>query len=249
MDNGVWFLLLFSLDEVIFDININDHFGFDNSTLPLANFEYSYSCCTFIGPNKLIYNLFERRKMLHHHFIIDGETCNISELTTIKLTYGSIRNIPVKTVFNYTKQEVHCFYRQGVVIQLFTDYDDIPEMNLIDAHAMAETVLYKDKVMITQDSDSVIIFEQVLVFNKYEMRRVGRRHGKWQKLHSYRQRGQLFNSGSSNQLFIANFDNIHCLKIEDENNFNLKKENMILNFMECGTLMSSDDGRVIVSYK
>ena len=114
---------------------------------------------------------------------------------------------------------------------------------------MAETVLYKDRALITQNSDSLFIFVQEQPSEKRSTRRDERKHGKWNKIHSFRQRGQLYNSGTNSQLFICNFDNIYSLRIDDENNFEPKKENLILNFMECGTMLSSDDGRVILTYK
>lgn len=40
-------------------------------------------------------------------------------------------------------------------------------------------------------------------------------HFKWKVLHTMVQQGQFFNSGNCNQLYIVDFDQIHCLQIND----------------------------------
>ena len=50
-------------------------------------------------------------------------------------------------------------------------------------------------------------------------------------------------------IYVTDFEKIHILRIDEENNFEPMKENIILNYLDCGLFLGSDDGRILLSYK
>lgn len=161
IDNGNWHLKVLTHNLVIVDFDVNDHFGIDDSTIPFSMYDYAFACCTFLDDNRIFYNFFERRKHIHNHFVFDIPNRTVSKLFRIVVDQGTVKNFPVKTVFNSVTQEIHCFYRQGVVVQIFENNMEEAEVNRIPCvPSMGETVYYKEKIIIVKNSNQLIILKQ-----------------------------------------------------------------------------------------
>ena len=113
LDDGVFKILVFDRQGKICDINVCDRLKIDNSTIPISGIPDPIITCCFIDNSRVFVNLFHRLTQTNWHFVFNFITDEIEgEAIPTKMNCSQL-NFPIQSIYQYEKDHVYCFYRQG----------------------------------------------------------------------------------------------------------------------------------------
>lgn len=122
----------------------NTLLGLDNHTMPCDDFQDPFITCCFITNDLLFVNFFYTKERAHFHFVWDQELREIHGPVKVKM--GSIcssKNFPIKCFYNFEKNEIYSFYRQGQAFSVVPETLDY-RVEQITFRELGQLVLYNN---------------------------------------------------------------------------------------------------------
>jgi hypothetical protein len=114
LNKGLFFILIFSQNKILDQVDVNTLLGIDDSTIPNENVQEPMINCCFKDDDTLFVNLYHPKTMSNWHFLY-----SIKDSILVGHAYSNVignedsLNFPIKTFFNHYKNEACVFYRQG----------------------------------------------------------------------------------------------------------------------------------------
>jgi hypothetical protein len=161
VDDGVFKLRTFgeksrSAEEIKEEeLNINEHLGLNNHTMPINNFPDPFIACTFIDDDLMYVNLFHNATLTHHHFFYKRATREILRHTTLVMDCNK-KNFPQKCFYNTDNNEIYTFYRQGQSLR-------VPVLEIDSDKNDGKKDFYFQKIYDKDLGAMYLIFEQALI--------------------------------------------------------------------------------------
>lgn len=109
------------------EVNFNELFGIDRSTMVTDDLPEPFITCTFVGDHLLFISFFLNQSQMHNHFLWDVKERKVVGKAQQPTTYfmgeqqastdasmrgnKNFRNFPIKCYHNEDKHEIYCFYR------------------------------------------------------------------------------------------------------------------------------------------
>ena len=241
IDDGNWHLLVFSYETVIVDLHINNTFGIDNSTIPLAGFFHPFAACTFIQNDQIIYSFFYRKNRMHYHFVYDPFTRQVvGKLQNRQMTNCTMKNFPLKSFYDPKLNLAFVFYRQGNALTISTEHIEKFQKEKITDFDLGELFIWKDKVLIARSSQQILFFK----YDFDEEMEVNR----WINYHSFESRGFISGNKRHNMFQVIEDQYIYFYEI-NEADLIPRRVNCMLNFMKCGMMSFGEAQRYCIAYK
>ena len=175
-DNGIFHILTFGkvTEEMLKnniplkyeDFNVNEKFGIDNHTTPIAGFFQPFCLTCFSSDqNVLYYCFFHKTTMMHYHFLFDIKAQSVvSELVQFKMQ-GTIKNFPQRVFYNSRYKQFNVFYRQGITLTVDEKNIGGVDTTVLDKiinFDLGDLVMWKSQVLITRSSNVIKFFKQEL---------------------------------------------------------------------------------------
>ena len=137
--------------------------------MPCDDFQDPFITCSFVTDECLFVNLFYNKECDHYHFIWDTVSRQIHGPVKVKLgKICSRKNFPIGCFYNFDKNEIYSFYRQG---QAFTiDPESLNyRIEQIMFRDIGQVILCNNKILVVRSSQRIQFYRQIREDNMSEL--------------------------------------------------------------------------------
>ena len=241
IDNGVFHLLVIDYDKILIDFNVNEHFNIDNHTIPIAGIFNPFAITTYMeDENVVFYCFYHRKTKMNYHFTFNIKENKVNSELHKSQAPGTNKNFPQQCFLNTENNQINCFFRQGLALDI--EMDDLSKhryQNISDRD-MGQMILWNSECLITRSSTVVQFYKQVWDAKE--------KYYEWDCVSEIESTGFISSNRKGNNFYITEDEFIYFYTI-DGDTLKPTLQNVMFNFMQCSILIIGEQGRFALTYK